>query len=40
MKKIIILLFGNYTSWGLIPGIRKDIKARLKIFFIGLQKEK
>jgi len=30
--KLLIALFGNYTSYGLIPGLIKDFKERWRIF--------
>ena len=37
MKRIWIAFFGNNTSWGLFPGLFKDIRdsigLRFRIFF-------
>ena len=33
MKKLLILLFGDQTRYGLIPGTIKDFKIRWKIFW-------
>jgi hypothetical protein len=34
MKKLWQGLFGTETSWGLIPGLIKDTKVRLKRLYL------